>query len=139
MEKNKSDQTRSRVSRRAKTGVFLKKSDAIAHVKRVKIVETATNQYLRGEHNPAVSRTDEWAAFDKLDDKNIEAAVAKDRDAAPVGDDDVWKNARVIMPVPKQPISIRLDEDVVAFFKKSGPGYQSRMNAVLRSYMTAKK
>ena len=81
---------------------------------------------------------DKWSEFDKLDDKQIGAAVAKDRDAAPI-DDEFWRNSRVIMPVPKQPISIRLDEDVVAFFKKSGPGYQSRMNAVLRSYMEAKK
>ena len=82
---------------------------------------------------------DKWSEFDKLDDKQIGDAVAGDRDAAPVGDDDFWKNASVIMPVPKQAISIRLDEDVVAFFKNSGPGYQSRINAVLRSYMDAKK
>ncbi|MCH7942069.1 MAG: BrnA antitoxin family protein [Proteobacteria bacterium] len=85
------------------------------------------------------SAPDKWSEFDNLDDKQIAKAVAKDRDAAPVGDGDFWRNASVIMPVPKQPISIRLDEDVVTFFKKPGPGYQSRMNAVLRSYMEAKK
>ena len=42
------------------------------------------------------------------------------------------------MPVPKQAISIRLDEDVLAWFKATGPGYQSRMNAVLRAYMVGK-
>ena len=84
------------------------------------------------------SAPNEWSEFDKLDDKQIGAAVAKDRDAAPI-DDEFWKNARVIIPIPKLPISIRLDEDVLAFFKKSGPGYQGRMNAVLRSYMEAKK
>ncbi len=82
---------------------------------------------------------DKWSEFDKLDDKQIGDAVSGDRDAAPVGDDEFWKNASVIMPVPKQAISIRLDEDLVAFFKNSGPGYQSRINAVLRSYMDAKK
>ena len=35
----------------------------------------------------------------------------------------------------KTPISIRLDDDVLAFFKEGGAGYQKRINAVLRSYM----
>ena len=82
---------------------------------------------------------DKWSEVDKLDDKQIGDAAARDRDAALIGDDNFWENASVIMPVPKQAISIRLDEDVVAFFKTSGPGYQSRINAVLRSYMEAKK
>ena len=33
---------------------------------------------------------------------------------------------------PKQPISIRLDQDVIAKFKATGPGWQSRINEVLR-------
>ena len=87
----------------------------------------------------APSNGDEWSEFDKLDDAHIARAVAKDADAAPIGDDDFWKDAKVVMLVPKQAISIRIDEDVLAHFKKSGSGYQSRMNAVLRSYMEAKK
>ena len=38
-------------------------------------------------------------------------------------------------PQKKKALSIRIDEDVLAFFKKAGPGYQGYMNAVLRSYM----
>jgi uncharacterized protein (DUF4415 family) len=38
---------------------------------------------------------------------------------------------------PKQPISFRVDPDVLEFFKERGRGYQTRMNAVLRAYMTA--
>ena len=84
-------------------------------------------------------KADEWSEFDKLGDKQIEQAVAKDPDAALILDDSFWDKAKVVFPVPKQAISIRIDEDVLAFFKKMGPGYQSRMNAVLRSYMEAKK
>ena len=40
-----------------------------------------------------MKRNGEWSAFDKLDDKQIAEAVAKDRDAAPVDDGDFWKNA----------------------------------------------
>lgn len=49
---------------------------------------------------------------------------------------DFWAQATVVTPVPKRAISLRVDEDVLAWFKAAGPRYQSRMNAVLRSYMT---
>jgi uncharacterized protein (DUF4415 family) len=41
----------------------------------------------------------------------------------------------VLWPGKKKQITIRLDPDLVDFFKKSGPGYQSRINTVLRKYM----
>ena len=43
--------------------------------------------------------------------------------------------AHWVMPQKKIPISFRVDPDVLAFFKRDGEGYQSRMNAVLRGYM----
>ena len=43
-----------------------------------------------------------------------------------------------MIPAKKKAISIRLDEDVLDFFKREGGGYQRRMNAVLRSYMQQK-
>ena len=49
--------------------------------------------------------------------------------------DDFWSEATVVVPVSKRAISLRVDEDVLAWFKSMGPRYQSRMNAVLRSYM----
>ena len=52
---------------------------------------------------------------------------------------DFWKEAEVITLKPKVHLSIRLDEDIVAYFKKGGRGYQSKINAVLRSYIAAKK
>jgi uncharacterized protein (DUF4415 family) len=46
-----------------------------------------------------------------------------------------------VCPVPpkKKAISIRVDEDVLDYFKQQGAGYQRRINAVLRSYMEQKK
>ena len=81
----------------------------------------------------------DWSAFDALTDDDIAHAVAEDPDAAPIMDDGFWRNAKVVLPVPKQAISIRLDEDILAYFKSQGPGYQSRINAILRSYVEAKK
>jgi len=51
---------------------------------------------------------------------------------------DFWDSAELVEPVRKQAISLRIDEDVVDWFRQRGPGYQSRMNAVLRSYMNAR-
>jgi uncharacterized protein (DUF4415 family) len=48
---------------------------------------------------------------------------------------DFWKEAVPVLPAAKVPISLRVDADVLEFFRESGPRYQSRMNAVLRSYM----
>jgi len=48
---------------------------------------------------------------------------------------DFWDAAEVVVPPPKEPISLRVDGDVLRWFREQGPGYQSRMNAVLRSYM----
>ena len=50
-----------------------------------------------------------------------------------------WSRAKVNMPRPKQAISVRLDADVLEFFKAEGRGYQTRINAVLRSYMKARQ
>lgn len=46
-----------------------------------------------------------------------------------------WDEAEVVAPSPKRAVSIRLDEDVLDWFRRSGPRYQSRMNAVLRMYV----
>ena len=46
-----------------------------------------------------------------------------------------WRGARVVNPVAKQAISLRLDSDVIAWFRATGERYQTRMNAVLRTYV----
>jgi uncharacterized protein (DUF4415 family) len=48
-----------------------------------------------------------------------------------------WKTARITMPEPKDRLTIRVDHDVVQWLKKNGRGYQTRINAILRSYMEA--
>jgi uncharacterized protein (DUF4415 family) len=48
-----------------------------------------------------------------------------------------WKTAKLTMPEPKKRLTIRVDHDVVAWLKKKGSGYQTRINAILRSYMNA--
>ena len=48
-----------------------------------------------------------------------------------------WKHARLTLPEPKDRLTIRVDHDVVEWLKKAGSGYQTRINAILRSYMEA--
>lgn len=77
----------------------------------------------------------DWARVDTQTDADIEAAMRTDPDWQDDLDPD-WDNAVLVVPPSKTPISIRVDDDVLAFFKAGGPGYQKRINAVLRSYMT---
>ncbi|CDN92495.1 BrnA antitoxin family protein [Agrobacterium tumefaciens] len=82
-------------------------------------------------------RTD-WACVDAMTDQDIERATRDDPDWA--GFDDIdWSKAEVVFPTAKQSISIRVDQDVVDFFKSTGKGYQTRMNAVLRHYVHEQK
>ena len=80
-------------------------------------------------------RTD-WSRVDRLTDEDIARAVTNDPDAAPIDID--WSDTVLVIPARKKAISIRVDEDVLDFFKKAGNGYQRRINAVLRSYMQQK-
>ena len=48
--------------------------------------------------------------------------------------DDFWDDAQVVVP-EKEAISLRVDQDVLEWFREGGPRYQTRMNAVLRSYV----
>jgi uncharacterized protein (DUF4415 family) len=85
--------------------------------------------------SPTKGRTD-WARVDALTDEDIANAVANDPDAVPIDID--WSDAVLVIPSRKKAISIRVDEDVLDYFKSGGEGYQRRINAVLRSYMQQK-
>lgn len=50
---------------------------------------------------------------------------------------DFWKDAELRMPEPKKGVYIRLDNDILEWFKKQGKGYQTRINSILRAYYEA--
>src|SRR5712692_8132206 len=87
--------------------------------------------------DPRRGKTD-WAKVAKLTDEEIEAAMAKDPAWADYDDAD-WSEAVLVIPPKKKAISIRVDEDVLDFFRQEGVGYQRRINAVLRSYMQQRR
>lgn len=54
-------------------------------------------------------------------------------------DDSFWNSAKIEYPENKKPVTLRLDRDVFDWFKSTGKGYQTRINAILRSYVEAHK
>jgi uncharacterized protein (DUF4415 family) len=70
-----------------------------------------------------------------MSDDEIQRAVESDPDAAPLVDASWFEAARRVEPMGKVPISIRVDRDVLEFFKAKGDGYLTRMNGVLRAFM----
>ncbi|MEG3881530.1 BrnA antitoxin family protein [Microcoleus sp. herbarium7] len=60
---------------------------------------------------------------------------AIDTSDIPELDASFWEKAKLVKPITKQPISLRVDSDVLKWFKSQKKGYQSLMNAVLRSYV----
>jgi uncharacterized protein (DUF4415 family) len=99
---------------------------------------------MKEENITVVSRGDrrrgktDWDKVEKLTDAEIEAAMAQDPEWADFKDID-WSEAVLVIPPKKKAISIRIDQDVLDFFKTQGSGYQRRMNAVLRSYVLQKR
>lgn len=76
------------------------------------------------------SKTD-WERLRTMRDEDI------DYSDIPELDENFFKNAKVVMPTEKKHLSLRLDADVLAWLKSQGKGYQSRINAILRSYYEA--
>jgi uncharacterized protein (DUF4415 family) len=74
--------------------------------------------------------------------KRVDSSIVRDSDA-PEWTPELFAKAvarRALKPVPKKTLlSLRVDSDVIAWFRSQGPGYQSRMNALLRAYMEAHK
>jgi len=79
-------------------------------------------------------RTD-CARLDAMTDEDIARAVADDPDAAPLDLD--WTKVRLVLPPGKENVTLRVDRDVLAWFRGTGKGFHTRMNAVLRVYMEA--
>ena len=92
--------------------------------------ENSIKTYTRDEIRQLKGRTD-WEALRRADALGLEPE--RDEDEFEVD----WTRAELVTPEPKKAISLRVDPDVLDFFKSQGPGYQTRMNAVLRAWMDA--
>ena len=62
-----------------------------------------------------------------------------DAPEGPPLDEHFWKNARLVLPRGKTSVHLRVDSDIVEWFRSHGKGHLTRMNAVLRAYVDAQK
>jgi len=85
---------------------------------------------MSGKNSKRKSATD-WKYLASKTDKGIDFS-----DIPKLGPD-FWRKATLRMPQKKESITLRLDRDVVMWFRSLGRGYQTRINAVLRSYAQA--
>ncbi len=92
------------------------------------IVAEAHRRRARGE-----SRTD-FARLRAKTAAELERDIASDPDFRDIPKDWV-ASAQAVMPTPKRLLSLRIDDDIVKWFKQQGPGYQTRINAALRAFM----
>jgi uncharacterized protein (DUF4415 family) len=81
-------------------------------------------------------RRSDWRRVDTLDEAAVLANAVSDVDNPPALAE-FWRRARLVVPRRKQPITIRLDPDVLVWFRLQ-KGYQTRINAILRTYMSAR-
>lgn len=80
----------------------------------------------------------DWARLLRQTDEDIAAQAVADPDVAPIAEDNWMAGAELVMP-NKEAINIRLDSDVLEYFRNAGAGYQTRINNVLRAYVSAQK
>jgi len=78
----------------------------------------------------------DWDILRHRSDAQIRRGIASDPDVRPT-DEEFWKDAKVAWPTRKTVVTMRLDADLLAWFRQER-GYQTRINAILRAYMKAR-
>jgi uncharacterized protein (DUF4415 family) len=87
---------------------------------------------MKGKSMKTSSETD-WKRVDAMKEEDIDTADV------PELDESMFANAKILLPQRKESITLRVDNDLLEWYKSLGKGYQTRMNAVLRLYMKAKQ
>lgn len=91
-------------------------------------------------HNLPSDKKTDWKRVSALTDLELEDNAKSDPDTF-LADKKFWQNATLVMPttIGKERITIRIDADILKWLKEQGRGYQSRINAILRSCMISMK
>ena len=91
--------------------------------------------YSAEELRRMTSKTD-WAKVDATPQAEVERQADTDDGSLPEG----WADTVVLgIPAPKRGVYLRLDADVLGWFKGTGKGYQTRINNVLRAFVESRK
>jgi uncharacterized protein (DUF4415 family) len=82
----------------------------------------------------------DWERVDALTDQELEEAIRSDPDAAPISDEQWFRQARLVVPAHLKHLWLQLDEDLVAWFREQdGERWRERVNAVLRAHVERQK
>jgi uncharacterized protein (DUF4415 family) len=98
--------------------------------------ETHIRSYTAAElrANRGRSRTD-LKKVDAMTDAELERIIAEDEDERDLQHD--WTQAKLVLVEPKQSVHLRLEQEIIDYFKAQGKGHISRMQAVLKAYVNA--
>ena len=94
-----------------------------------------TGEQLDAMRQHGESLTD-WTKVDVMTEAELEASIAADPDDVREAPD--WSQAVLGLPPRKEHIHIRIDSDVLAWFRRTGRGYQTRINNVLRAFVESR-
>jgi uncharacterized protein (DUF4415 family) len=97
-----------------------------AHIKSYSAAELKANH---GRSRTALKKVD------AMTDAELERVIAEDEDERDLRPD--WTRAKLVFVEPKQSIHLRLEQEIIDFFKAQGKGHISRMQAVLKAYANA--
>jgi len=99
-------------------------------------VRNRTNDVITGKTSKT-KRTPatDWDKLRQVSPAQIRSGIASDSDVHPT-DEEFWKDAKVVWRTRKTIVTMRLDADLLAWFRQQR-GYQTRINAILRAYMKA--
>ena len=92
----------------------------------------STKRRSRSPDRPRRGQAD-LARLRRLSERDIATSAPEELADLP---SDFWDSAELVLPTSKEAISLRVDQDVLDWFRAQGPKYQSRINAVLRTYVT---
>jgi uncharacterized protein (DUF4415 family) len=70
-----------------------------------------------------------------MTDAELERVISENEDERDLQPD--WTRAKLVLGEPKQSIHLRLEQEIIDFFKTQGKGHISRMQAVLKAYANA--
>jgi uncharacterized protein (DUF4415 family) len=79
----------------------------------------------------------DWGRLGRRTPAQIRKGIGADSEARAT-DAQFWKTAKVVLPTPKEIVTMRLDADLLRWFRRER-GYQTRINAILRAYMEAQE
>jgi uncharacterized protein (DUF4415 family) len=102
-------------------------------MKNEKNIKRYTAKSLQAMRVQGKDQTD-WNKVDQMTERKLEALIAEESD-----EQWDWTQAELINPGRKTAVHLRVDADVLRFFKQQGKGYQTRINAVLRTWMLSRQ